>query len=584
MQRFEVLDRGPTSNSDLPPREPDAWHTNPVLERLMEEARSEIPVEYGRRLARYIQLSALVEWGANGYVTGSLDEAARRLQELPLHPNLGVNLHIFTALLRSQEDLLVRLLKGPDGKMILLLGVDGLMDTDRIERQVVAPLVRAAVSPAPPVILAARVQGEELYAWLQSHGLAAISMHVLPTVGDGVASILQGDLLLVVDGFGQGVYASLRGWAERAIQESTSEPSIRAPKDSFNESIRTMTALIRRRIRSPHLRIERFLVGVHSPTAVDLVYIQGITSPDLVLEARARLSRIQVDRLKTVGMLEELIEDQPTALFPQFVTTDRPDRVAAGLMEGQFALLVDGEPNAKIAPVSFTHFLPAAEDYEDRWWWGSFIVWIRIIFLIMVLIVPSFYVSVMSVHPDLLPTRVLISVAAARLGIPYPTIIEVLLLELFFEGLREASAVLPRTVGSALTVVGGLVIGEGAIASGLASPATVVIVALTGIASFTLPSYSLTVGLRILRFALVFLSAYFGLYGLLTGLLVLVLHMASLRSFGRPFLEPWAPFNLEEIPDSLMRAPFWALTRRPKGNRPLNPRRSAPWLRPTPKQ
>lgn len=584
MQRFDVMERGATRNSGLPPRERDPWSANPDIQRLIQRQKSEMPEAHAREVAKYIQLSALTEWGAINYEPGSLEEAARALQDLPIQASLGVNLQMLAVLLQSCEDLLIRMIKGPEGKAILLLGVDGLMDTDRVERHVVSPLVQGASRITDPNILPTGFPGDQLYTWLQFYGLSAVSMHTIQRIGQAVSSALQGDLVVMVDGFAQAVFVSQRGWAERTVQESSTEPSVRGPKDAFNESIRTMTSLIRRRIRSPHLRIERFLIGTQSPTAVDLLYIQGLTSPDLIHEARARLGRIQIDRLRTVGMLEELLEDQPSAFFPQFLTTERPDRVSAALMEGQFALLVDGEPDAKVAPVSFTYFLPSSDDYEERWWWASFIVWIRIIFLVMVLTLPSIYVSVMSVHPDLIPTRILISVAAARLGIPYPSIVEVMLLELFFEGLREATAVLPQTLGSALTVVGGLVLGEGAIASGLASPATVVIVALTGIASFTIPSYSLTIGLRILRFGLVVLSSIYGLYGLLTGLLLLTLHMASLRSFGRPYLQPWAPFTAWENLDSLGRAPFWLLTKRPKGNRPLNPRRSAAWLRPTPKQ
>lgn len=582
MTTFKVPLRGPTRNPGLPARENDPWLGNPYLQKLMKQA--EMPERYAVLLNKYIELSALLEWGAIGYEFGSLEEAARELQTLSIHKDLGVNLRILSALLESSEDLLIRTLLGPQNQPILLLGVDGLVDTDRMEMHVVAPLVCAAIRTEQTAELPVQIKHGQLYTWLQERGLAAASMHTILTYGDAIACALQGDLVILVDGFAEGVFASLRGWAERAITESTSEPAMRAPKEAFNESIRTMTALVRRRMRSPHLRIERYLVGVQSPTAVDLLYVQGIVSPDLVHEARARLQRIQVDRLKTAGMLEELLEDQPSAFFPQFLTTERPDRVSSYLMEGKVAFLIDGEQNAKLAPVSFIHFLTAPDDYEERFWWASFIVLLRLLFQVMVIVVPSLYVSVMSMHPDLLPTRVLISLAAARLSIPYPTIIEVLILELFFEGMREATALMPRALGSAVTVVGGLVIGEGAISSGLASPATVVVVALTGIASFTIPGYSLTIGLRMLRFGLIFLSSVFGLYGLMAGMLFLALHMAALRSFGRPYLQPLAPFNFYEALDAVVRPPFWFMRNRPLGNRPMNPRRMADWLRPNPRQ
>lgn len=406
----------------------------------------------------------------------------------------------------------------------------------------------------------------------------------MTTIGDGIATVMQGDLLVLVDGFNSAAYLSLRNWPERAIDESKTEPAIMAPKEAFTESIRTMTALIRRRLRTPLLRTERYLIGTHSPTPVDLLYIHGIISPDVVSEIRSRLSRLQVDSLLTSAMLEELIEDQPSAFFPQFLTTERPDRVVGALLEGKFAVIMDGNPNAKIAPVSFTHFMPAPDDYEERFWYGSFILWVRLFFLGMVLFLPAIYVSVMSIHPDMLPTRVLVSLAAARQGIPYPTIIEMFLMELFFEGMREATALLPRTVGGAVTTVGGLVIGQGAISSGLASPATVVVVALTGIGSFAIPSYTLTTGLRVVRFGFLLAGAMFGLYGVTMGAVLLLLHLASLRSFGRPYLQPLSPFTWKELRDTLIRAPFWMLDHRPVGNRTLNPRRMSAWLKPSPKK
>lgn len=578
----EIKAHGASHNSGLPHREQDPWLGSPRIRALM--GRATLPEAHRIVLNRYLQLSAVVEWGAKGYQAGSLEAAARDLQALPLLPELGANLRLLAAQLPAMEDLLLRVLTGPGQREILLVGIDGLLDTDRVEWHVVTPLVRAVMREAEPVTLPKITQGEELYTWLQAHGITAASLHSVATLSSAVAAILQGDLVILVDGFVHGAYASLRGFPERAVQEPTSEPGVLSPKEAFNESIRTMTALIRRRIASPHLRIERYLIGVQSPTPVDLLYIQGIISPDLVHEVRARLTRIQVDRLKTMGMLEELIEDQPSAFFPQFLTTERPNRVATALMEGQFALLIDGEQNAKIAPVSFTHFLPAPDDYEERWPFASFVVWIRLIFLAIVLLVPSIYVAVLSVHSDLLPTRLLLSLAANRLAIPYPTIFEVLILEVFFEGMREATSMLPRVVGAAVTTVGGLVLGEGAIASGLASPATVVVVALTGIASFTIPVYSMTTGLRVIRFGLLLVSSMFGLFGLMSLVICILLHMAAMRSFGRPYLQPLAPFAPDELGDTLSRNPFWSMKSRPSGNRPLNPRRIATWLKPGPKQ
>lgn len=566
---------GPSPSGGQPQRQTDPWAAAKGLQTLL--AQTTLPEAYAAPLRRFHELAAVVDWGAVGYEPGSLEAAARALQALPVHQELGVNLLLLKALLDGAEDLLIQVLQGPEGKTILLLGVEGLVDTNRMEDHILQPLIKAAAAQSTQA--AAQTP---LPAWLEQQGLSATGARGIQKLGEGVSALFEGALLLLVDSFAEGATIALQGWNQRSVSESTTEPVIHGAKEAFTESLRTMTAMVRRRVRTPLLRVERYRIGALSPNSVDLLYIQGLTSPDLVQEARDRLSRLIVDTLHSGAMLEELIEDEPYSLFPQFVTTERPDRVAAALIEGQIAFLVDGNQNAKIAPVSFTHFLTSSDDYEERFWYGTFILWVRFIFLLLITFVPSIYVSIVSLHPEMLPTRIFLAFAAARTSIPFPTMIEVLIMELFFEGMREATALMPKNVGSAVTVVGALVIGEGATRAGFASPATVVIVALTGIASYTIPSYTLLTGLRICRFVLLFISGIFGMFGVLSGLLMLLIHLAALRSFGRPYLQPVAPFSLKEIRDALVRAPFWMMDDRPAGNRPLNRRRRKQWLRPGP--
>jgi spore germination protein len=552
--------------------EADPWGASPVLTDALQAAQ--LDDQTAALLRRYRQTVAQLEWGGSSYEPGSLEMVTGELGELPLTPSLGTSLAILRELLQGAEDLICRGLETQGGRRVAVIGLDGLTDEDRLEQHLIRPLVSARDLPDAQV---------PLLRWLDRAGAAVESCRPVTEMVDAVSGILDGDQLLLVDGFAEGLIISIRGWEKRAVSEPMAEPSVHGPKEAFTESIRTMTTLIRRRLRSPHLKFERYTIGRFTRTPVDLVYLQGTVSPDLVLEARRRLARIEIDALHSTTMLEEMIEYQPSSIFPQFQTTERPDRVVAYLMEGHIAFLVDGAQNAKIAPVSFGHFLKAPDDYDERFWYGTLFLWLRFLFQALILVAPSIYVAVITIHPDMLPTRLVVSLAGSREGIPYPAVMEILIMELIFEGVREASTLLPKVTGGAVTIVGALVIGEGAIRSGLASAPTVLIVAITGVASFTLPSYTLTIGLRLARFGLHFLGAIFGLFGTVAGLLVLVLHLASLRSFGRPYLQPVAPFTWSELKDTFVRVPRWMQTGRPAGNRPLNKRRLGPWPAPGPK-
>lgn len=305
-------------------------------------------------------------------------------------------------------------------------------------------------------------------------------------------------------------------------------------------------------------------MGRITKTDIVLAYLRGKANEKVVEEVRRRIKRINVDSILESGYVEELIEDQPFSPFPQIAHTERPDKAAAEILEGRIVILVDGTPFVLIVPTIFTQFLQSSEDYYERYPMAIAVRLIRYLFFMIALTFPSIFIAATTYHHEMIPTPLLISVAGAHIGVPFPAFFEVLLMEITFEALREAGVRLPKAVGSAVSIVGALVIGEAAVAAGIVSPDTVIVVAVTAIASFTIPAFNVAITIRMLRFPMMFLAAIVGFYGILLGLLIILVHLCSLRSFGVPYFAPVAPFRWKDMKDTIFRAPWWMMKKRPK--------------------
>ncbi|WP_227940047.1 spore germination protein [Alkalihalobacillus deserti] len=377
-------------------------------------------------------------------------------------------------------------------------------------------------------------------------------------------AVLSGDTVFVVDSCSKGLIFSTRGWEQRAIEEPTSQTVIRGPKEAFTETLRTNTALIRRKIKSNDLWLETKVIGRLTKTDVAIMYMNGIVNPKVVEEVHERLDRIDIDGIFESGNIEELIEDETYTPFPTILNTERPDAVAASLLEGRVAIFVDGTPFVLLVPTLFIQYLQSSEDYYQRFDIATLIRLLRIICFFIALLAPSLYIAITTFHQEMLPTELLISIAAQREGVPFPAFLEALIMEITFEILREAGVRMPRAVGSAISIVGALVLGQAAVEAGIVSPVMVIVVAITAISNFVFPSISMATAIRILRFILIALAASFGLYGIAIALIAMILHLCSLRSFGVPYMSPMAPFNLPDQKDTLFRLPLWALFSRPR--------------------
>ncbi len=374
----------------------------------------------------------------------------------------------------------------------------------------------------------------------------------------------------------------VNGFAKRSLEEPSSESVIRGPRDGFIENISTNISLIRRRLKTSKLKMESFTVGEVSQTQVIMTYMKGIATDSLVDEVRERINKIQIDGILESNYIEEFIEDFPFSPFPQVQSTERPDVVAAELLEGKVALITDTSPFALIVPMTFWAGMQASEDFYMRWPIATFVRWIRFIFIIIAVFAPPLYVAVTTFHQEMIPTNLVLSIISAREPVPFPAVIEALLMEITFEALREAGIRLPRQIGQAISIVGALVIGQAAVQAGIISAPVVIIVSITGIAAFTIPRYSFANGIRLLRFPMLFLAGTLGLYGIGLGALGILVHIMTLRSFGVPYFTPVVPLTFKELMDTLIRAPIWAKTRRPPSTGSNNPIRALQGQKPSP--
>ena len=368
----------------------------------------------------------------------------------------------------------------------------------------------------------------------------------------------------------------------RQVSEPTSQTVIRGPKDSFVESLSTNQSLIRRRIRNKNLYFEEFIIGHETKTKINIVYVKGIANEEIIEEIRTRLNKINVSAIFESANIEELIADKTLTVFPLALNTERPDTVAGNIMEGKIGIIVDGTPFVLFVPTVFTDFFVSSEDYYHNFFVSSFIRILRYISFMIVLLTPAAYVGLLTYDQEMLPTNLLISIAAQREGVPFPAVVEVFIMEFTFEILREAGIRMPRAVGQTVSIVGALVVGQAAAQAGLISNIMVIIVAITATANFVAPVYSLATATRMLRFVLIIISAFFGLYGILLGLIVMVAHLASLRSFGVPYLAPVAPFNVKDQKDQLIIFPYWSMNRRPSYLRSPQPEKQSKTDSPSP--
>ncbi|QWU16130.1 spore germination protein KA [Paenibacillus sophorae] len=491
---------------------------------------------------------------------------------------LAQDMGLLKTILDRSSDIVFREFQLGDAQTAVIIFLDGMVNTIIVDSDIMQPLLKYGET----MLQKSRLSLTGLETLLQNQVITAAQVNSGERIQEVVDHVLCGDTVLLIDGVNKALFISAKGWGKRAVEEPATEAVIRGPREGFTENLLTNISLIRRRLRTPQLKIEGLQLGQLSKTDVAIAYLEGIADDAIIAEVRERVGRIDIDAILESGYVEELIEDNSYSIFPQVNYTERPDKIVANLLEGKVGILIDNTPFALIVPVTFFEMMQASEDYYQRYVISTLIRLLRYLFLIIALLLPSLYIALLTFHQEMLPTSLLLSAAASREAVPFPAIVEALLMEISFEALREAGVRLPRPVGQSVSIVGALVIGEASVSAGIVSAPMVIIVSITGIASFIIPSYSQAITIRLLRFPMMILAGTLGLYGVLLGVLFILIHMARLRSFGVPYLSPLAPMHASDLKDALVRVPWWGMVRRSTETSKNNPRRMKGSLRPRP--
>ncbi len=479
------------------------------------------------------------------------------LEDIKISNDLAANLRMVEEMVGPSVDIIIRRFKIVGEIPAAIVFVDGLNDAAQIEAILQTLMIEPLQFDRPVLTSLAPAD-------IASTILVSTDTYVEERLIKAFTTIAAGNSALFVDDYDKIIMCDTRLIDTREISEPTAEISIRGPREGFIETIRTNTAMVRRRIRTPNLWFESLEVGSLTHTSIEIAYIKGLAEEGLVEEVKSRLKRIDTDSLLLSGSIEDFIADNPFSIFPPTHRTERVDVTAAELLEGRVAIFTDGTPFVLLVPASFIMFLQSPDDYSESVFAGSFFRILRVIALLISLLLPGFYVAILNFHMELLPTDLLLRIMVTREGVPFPVIVEVLFMDFLFEILREAGIRLPAAVGPAVSIVGALILGDAAIRAGLVSPAVVIIIAMTAIASFSTPGFSLGISIRLLRFVITILGAIFGLFGVQFMILLLVVHLCSLRSFGVPYLSSVAPLHWQDMKDYFIRYWSWGMINRPR--------------------
>jgi hypothetical protein len=370
--------------------------------------------------------------------------------------------------------------------------------------------------------------------------------------------------------------ADVSGMEMRNITPSETESVIVGPHDAFIESAETNLSLIRRRLRSNRLKVIQLEIGEVTKTPFFLLYLDGIANPDLVRSMIERIQRMEVDSVYDTHMLTQHIDDTALSLFPQFLTTERPEGAVSKLMEGRLIGILDHSPAVICAPTTIFEFFTSPDDYYQRWMVGTATRLLRYLAFIITTSLTALYVSLTSHHYEMIPETLLLTLLESRERVPFPPVYEAILMETTIELLREAGARLPTKIGQTIGIVGGIVIGQAAVQAGITSNILIIAMALSAIASFAIPSYVMSASLRLLRFGLILLAGMWGNLGIAFGMAWLVIHLTGLTSLGISYTNPVAPIRWKDWKDTFIRAPFQYIRERPETVHPANPVRQKP--------
>lgn len=445
---------------------------------------------------------------------------------------------------QNSSDLIHYEFEAGDYTKILIFYIEGFIDRNLLDRDIVKPLIH-------------NKENKDIKKIISISSLSEVG-----EIDEVINKITDGNVAIFFDGKTTAYLANLKNWEKRSIQEAQAEAVVRGPKEGFVEDISSNRNLLRKKIKSNNLVFEDYTLGKQTNTKVSIAYINGIVNEDVLNEVRKRINNIGTDAILESGYIEQYIEDNKVSILSTIGNTQKPDVVAGKILEGRVAIFCDGSPHVLTVPKLFLENIQTSEDYYIRPHFASFLRFIRMLSLVLTIILPGFYVALQLFHQEMIPTVLLVSMAESREGVPFPTAIEAFLMIIMLELIKESGVRLPKAVGSAVSIVGALVLGQAAVQARIVSAPMVIVVAVTAIAEFTVPP--LTELLILYRLIILFLGAFAGLYGVTCGLVVLIVHGLSLKSFGVSYGYPISPRDKEGLKDFIIRFPLCSFIFRPK--------------------
>jgi spore germination protein KA len=475
-----------------------------------------------------------------------------------------INSQVIKELFSKSVDVMIRPIKLNQNNIVFhLFCVDGLVNTQILDEALLKPLVF-------DTFLGKYNTEREVMDYLENIGSCNAFTSEETDYQKLLKQVLSGMAAFVFDQEQKALVFDIRTFEKRSVSEPNEEGAIKGAKDSFIEVIRVNTALIRRRIRSEYLVMENVVIGKVSKTDVTLSYISNIANPDTVNKIRDKLNAIDIDNVSTSAFIEEFLSENKKSLFPQVMYTQRPDRASANLSDGRIAIVVDGIPFVFLLPCQLPMLMQSPEDYSNHFFVGSALRVLRYIAMGVTLFLPAFYIAATTYQNQMLPVKLALSTQAAKQNVPFSSASEVLGLLIAFEILIEAGLRLPKAGGTAMSILGGVVVGQSAVSANIVSPLVVVIVSLAGIAGFIMPNQDLSSGIRVIRFVFSFLAAVGGFFGLTVGLIILITHLCSLDNYGIAYLSPFVDVDESNHKDTLFRFPVKYFKKRPQNIAPEN--------------
>lgn len=473
---------------------------------------------------------------------------------MKISKNIQTNIDNLENMLGQPADLKVRQMKFGEGNVTCsFVYIESVVDKKDVQQNVLDSVQNAQNLPS---------ENNELFQFIYDKLISLMDVKKGTTLDEISLPLLIGYTILFIDGIDTALMVNTAGGEMRQIEEPITETLIRGPRAGFVENIHVNIGLIRRDINDPNLRFKTYLTGRRSKKSLVVCYVEDIVHPELLKEVDRRLKTLDIDIVPESGYIEEWIQDSFLSPFPQILNTERPDKVVRAIMHGRVAILLDGTPYVLLVPMTFSEVIMSPEDYYERWTIGTLLRLLRYLSAFISVFLPAIYIALTNIQPGMIPSMLAFSIAGTREGVPFPPVIEAIMMVITMELLQEAGARLPQTIGQTIGIVGGLVIGEAAVRAGIVSPIMVIVIALTAVCNFAIPSFSVAITFRIIRFGFIFAAGIFGLYGIVLAYIMMNIHFVNLKSFGVPYTTPFAPFFKEDWKDLIIRAPVPAREQR----------------------